>query len=1113
MEGPQGLHRRWFHLTAVRRNNLFEFYLDNQLMCSFRDEKEPLKGKRFCIWTYDNGIMVARVRVSAEQISERKTLIRVPDSPAAGLGKPADKPSFLLTSSTHPLGMETIARRKEWILRKNREEGVKKPYVASVESGRFKGRKGCLKATNRISGGKFSIKLFEGEETVGRLQLLNFDYLLETEDVKMDLFFITDRGWYYVRFTGDEDPFLPGKPPFYPMKLSSISPVADGKWHSATVDVYNLFKYFTGAKDFAGIKVKGIFMGHARYGYTDAGLGGNFSNSCIFLDNVRFTYPGSDTFKVKWKAVDKEYSKYVFALDARSDTIPGKKPVKTNTFERDSLLAGTHYFHIAGIDAKGKRSPVIHYRIDVDKKTPEVKGVEFGPASALVKLHDEGSGVDWNSVNVLVGNKRLTVGSPGFTVQPGDEAVLIDYADAGIVLEQGDVHVSVVGAKDRTGNMIRKATPFKGRFAYKDDKEPPKVDFVVPDFMRKRKYGFEYKKELWQSSVGDKAIAMLDRNVAFQGRSSMALINNDYASAFKFIRPEVIDAAETPYLTFMYKLQPDARSNFAFDSVLGHLNVRFADRNTDTYTVGVVSGVKWDKQWHKAEINLRDLLLKRKSNIPSMKISNIYFEDISWRSADPMTKYWIDDLFFHSVYDNSKGNIRVWLNAGDPSGISTVAYRFVPLSAQNSKVKWISSNNPKPDKTGFIPIPIPRKLEGANKLEVYAQDKAGNKSEVKSLPLILDNTPPKIASIVPAPFVETASSKIALSLTDTHSGIKHQSVLLNVNGREYRMNSNLLEYSPKTGVLSFDISRSRTNNVFPDKRKIKVGVYAEDGAGHPVKHMWYWTMNYQMDAAPPPQPFLTFLPAPKYTETFEDRNLKHWQNYGGSRGARTSVTNETSALGRYCVKIQNVTSGGYNACAVRRKAFDGLQFSQVAFDYKIPKDVHIDFVILVDGAWYPIQLSGARNHYHNKGKYIGKVPCKNDGKWHHAEFDLGAMLRKQFPNRKNVIVRNIIMGEYDNKYNNKTNAVFYMDNFAVFTPKDKNPYRVAWTDVYDATGIRTYLYKWSNKKKAVPDIEAGRKTQLEIPPPGAGTWYLHVSAIDNNQNKSKPVVLGPIEKK
>ena len=63
----RALHRKWYHIKVSRRGGTLEVRVDDTLVVS-KTDPEPLGDGRFAIWTYNNGIIVARVRVSADEI-------------------------------------------------------------------------------------------------------------------------------------------------------------------------------------------------------------------------------------------------------------------------------------------------------------------------------------------------------------------------------------------------------------------------------------------------------------------------------------------------------------------------------------------------------------------------------------------------------------------------------------------------------------------------------------------------------------------------------------------------------------------------------------------------------------------------------------------------------------------------------------------------------------------------------------------------------------------------------------------------------------------------------------------------------------------------------------
>ncbi|HRR81644.1 MAG TPA: hypothetical protein P5118_15795, partial [Planctomycetota bacterium] len=62
-----GIHRRWFYLKAEKRGNTLNFFVDGVRVLTYKDP-DPLPGNRVGIWTWGNGIMVSRVRISARAL-------------------------------------------------------------------------------------------------------------------------------------------------------------------------------------------------------------------------------------------------------------------------------------------------------------------------------------------------------------------------------------------------------------------------------------------------------------------------------------------------------------------------------------------------------------------------------------------------------------------------------------------------------------------------------------------------------------------------------------------------------------------------------------------------------------------------------------------------------------------------------------------------------------------------------------------------------------------------------------------------------------------------------------------------------------------------------------
>jgi len=61
----RSIHRRWFYFKMQKQGRRLRLYVDNHLALEYNDP-QPLTGRKVAIWSWQNDIMVARVRVSAK---------------------------------------------------------------------------------------------------------------------------------------------------------------------------------------------------------------------------------------------------------------------------------------------------------------------------------------------------------------------------------------------------------------------------------------------------------------------------------------------------------------------------------------------------------------------------------------------------------------------------------------------------------------------------------------------------------------------------------------------------------------------------------------------------------------------------------------------------------------------------------------------------------------------------------------------------------------------------------------------------------------------------------------------------------------------------------------
>lgn len=75
-----GIHRRWFSVRIRKQGGRLSLWIDRLLVAEYTDPA-PLPGEHLALWTYNNGVMLTRVRISSE--SGRTMELPSPTFPAA----------------------------------------------------------------------------------------------------------------------------------------------------------------------------------------------------------------------------------------------------------------------------------------------------------------------------------------------------------------------------------------------------------------------------------------------------------------------------------------------------------------------------------------------------------------------------------------------------------------------------------------------------------------------------------------------------------------------------------------------------------------------------------------------------------------------------------------------------------------------------------------------------------------------------------------------------------------------------------------------------------------------------------------------------------------------
>jgi len=267
----------------------------------------------------------------------------------------------------------------------------------------------------------------------------------------------------------------------------------------------------------------------------------------------------------------------------------------------------------------------------------------------------------------------------------------------------------------------------------------------------------------------------------------------------------------------------------------------------------------------------------------------------------------------------------------------------------------------------------------------------------------------------------------------------------------------------------------------------------------------------QQAASPPPAPFVSYIPSDRLCRNeFEwVKNPEYPEQHVGEFCARREAwvlrCEDDAATGSGCVEFLNLGSSGFYSGYFRTSAWDPGRWPRVAFDYKFEqRGCALNLSMLANEAMTIVEWTGAnrRGNYFSDS-VIGRTEwARQDGKWHHVEFDLLDMLLKtRFTDpqiRGEITVAELSTWATSHSYGTYTNplgARVKIDNFTISSPRGRNPAFV-WR-VHAPGKMKGYSYAFDQTPTTIPPekvrTQAERAELTDVEP---STWYFHVRACD-----------------
>ena len=1030
------VHGAWYYLKSRYVEGQLYGYFDNVKV--LEGEAPKVDGDRVAIWTQDDQIVIARVRITYQHKYVPKRLIDHDPTPA--------RPHYAAPLVATVEGAQGLAFDFEDSLQGWRKTDRWQPMVLSLAS---VADHQALHVTSQLPGDTLEAVMPLGDKTAGefeslplsRASVLRFDYCIPAE-TKIDCYLTLNGRQYFVPLTGvkaDSD--------ILPRLIETSEIVADGQWHTARIALGAALKEQFGK---TAVALTDLRFGQFHQGYLLAGFGGNPSGSWYALDNfaiVPEVAPGAPlkplTTILPNKGEDAPSVKEVRAVvDRKPRTVPTEGlPGAVPTAPAEP---GVAYLHVQGTLADGTLTATSHLPLLVSPAEPPLKRVDPNPAwgggPVRLAFGDETP----SDVGFTVLDKPLTW-DQCVKVDATQRELLLDPTPAGLTFTDGQTVPMKVAVTFATG--AKRELEFERVFSRGLDNTPP----LPPTVIGAGPYwDLEDGKMPFTPVRPEQTLVRLDSDTPDGGGQAARIVNlRPGADLFTYLVADNLDLGRDPVLMVDYKIAEPVRSDFLVYTPSEAYALNFTDASGTYVPLATLPGVERDGKWHRATVNLQQAMASTLWYSPQMySARRLAALDGGYSGGAPGASYQLDNLRLVAV---TNGALKLSWQAYDPGGIAK--YRYGVSEADDTAPETEVAG----DQTG-----VDLKLGGSGLrwLALQACDGSGNWSRITRVPVLVDPTPPVFGTPTPAPgALGTWNLKLPVGGLDL-AALDPASLRLTVGSKTVPVAEGDVVYDAAHHLLDWNWAwaTKQFGGKVADGTALKVQLAGHDTAGNVAKPAsWDYKVSYAADKQPPLAPDVDLPKQPlRQLETFT-RGLgicgNLWSSYRSSRDRVLDTERHDHVL-------QVTTSG--TGVALSSTQIDLAKYPFLSFDYKINSGAVLHLLVYLNGEYHAVALNGKSRSY----KQLGRVPVAVDGKWHTAVIDLQAMAKTTYPNASSLRVRYIFMNEYGSSGGRN----YWLDNVCVFGPVDKN-LAATWA-CYDATGIQGVAAALSG------DLAAGEPSQI-----------------------------------
>ncbi len=566
-----------------------------------------------------------------------------------------------------------------------------------------------------------------------------------------------------------------------------------------------------------------------------------------------------------------------------------------------------------------------------------------------------------------------------------------------------------------------------------------------------------------------------------------------------------LDLSALPQLSFDYKLPADGTAKTSlYLTIDGELcEIVFSGPPHGTpraKRLGAIADVIADGGWHHASFDLLNAARVRFGPSAPLKATNLWLGNLC--DSDYLLAGFGGNQLGTTIYlDNfaltRPGGPQVKLAFAPDDSVEVQGYAVCvdadPLTEAPEEVTT-------EDSAASIEAP-----EGGNVLYAHVRAKTaeGRWSSTQHHRFVVDQAPPQVIAVSPEPGTALTDDPLTIRIVDPGGGsIDLDTLKLAVNDELVELDHQTAHLDVGLGILSVDLREALPAP--EDGAEVVVTLAAlSDRAGNAMSEglKWVYHLDFAGDKTPPPAPTLQ-LASDGYlcAEDFET-GIGGFSPYQGSNGAELSLDDSTAASGRRSLRVYNRSANSSFGVQIRKEPFDAGKHRIVSFDYKVPSRLRVDFVVYVNGDWKAIKFKDTDNEV----GYIGEVPdVKDDNEWHHAEFNLYEMLRRDDPTAPSLTVRQFVITDSNWKANVR-GRTYHLDNFRIVSVVGaEEGLHLSWRapDISGTFGLSYVLGDAPTTDLPSEALLEGREGT--IPSPGNLDGWISAKVQDGAGNWSEP---------